>query len=36
MKFEILIRAEAEAELAESYFWYEAQSAGLGADFLLC
>ncbi len=36
MKFEILIRAEAEAELAESYLWYEAQSAGLGADFLLC
>ena len=30
------IRAEAEADLAEAYQWYEHQREGFGADFLLC
>ena len=31
----MIIRPEAEAEIAEAYDWYEARSPGLGADFLL-
>jgi toxin ParE1/3/4 len=33
---EVIIRPEAEADLAEAYKWYENQCQGLGADFLLC
>ncbi len=29
------IRPEAESDLSEAYSWYEEQSPGLGADFLL-
>lgn len=34
MALELIIRPEAEHELAEAYNWYENQVAGLGADFL--
>ena len=33
---ELIIRPEAEEELVDSIDWYEARSAGLGADFLRC
>jgi plasmid stabilization system protein ParE len=29
-----IIRPEAESDIAEAYEWYEAQSSGLGAEFL--
>jgi len=29
-----LVRAEAEADIAEAYEWYETRSPGLGDDFL--
>ena len=35
MSRELIIRPEAEAEIAEATDWYEARSPGLGADFLL-
>ena len=35
MTFEITIRPEAEADLKDIYEWYEAQSVGLGEEFLL-
>jgi plasmid stabilization system protein ParE len=31
----LIIRAAAEAELAEAFDWYDRQVAGLGAEFLL-
>lgn len=30
----IVVRPEAEAEIAEAYQWYEDQSVGLGLEFL--
>ena len=36
MKYQLIIRPEAEAEMAESFTWYEDRVAGLGSDFLLC
>ena len=33
---ELIIRPEAEAEMAEAFDWYEDRVAGLGSDFLLC
>jgi toxin ParE1/3/4 len=30
----VIIRPEAEADLAEAYDWYEARRAGLGREFL--
>ena len=33
---ELMIRPEAEAELAEAFIWYENRLPGLGAEFLLC
>jgi toxin ParE1/3/4 len=36
MKIQTLIRAEAEADLAEAFLWYEHQKEGLGDNFLLC
>ena len=36
MKQKIIIRPEAESDLQEAYAWYEDQSKGLGADFILC
>lgn len=32
----MIIRPEAEADLAEAFDWYEAQRTGLGDEFLLC
>jgi len=32
----MIIRPEAEADLANARDWYEGQRAGLGAEFLLC
>ena len=36
MKKPVIVREEAEADLAEAYQWYEQQVRGLGGDFLLC
>ena len=36
MKQKIIIRPEAESDLQEAYAWYEGQSKGLGAEFILC
>ena len=36
MKYEILIRPEAEFEIEQAYSWYEKQRISLGVDFLLC
>jgi len=35
MSRRIILRSEAEAELAEAYAWYEQQRPGLGDEFLL-
>jgi plasmid stabilization system protein ParE len=35
MTRELVIRAEAQEELAEAFAWYEKQRPGLGADLLL-
>jgi toxin ParE1/3/4 len=35
MKYRLILRAEAERDIEESYNWYEDQAAGLGNDFLL-
>jgi plasmid stabilization system protein ParE len=35
MKYELIIRPEAEAELAEAFDWYEEQLRGLGSEFLI-
>ncbi len=32
----MIIRPEAEADLADAQDWYERQRQGLGAEFLLC
>jgi toxin ParE1/3/4 len=36
MSYKIILRPEAQSELAEAYRWYEEQRKGLGEDFLLC
>ena len=35
MKYHLIVRPEAEAELTEAFNWYEQQVAGLGNRFLL-
>jgi toxin ParE1/3/4 len=35
MKRPLILRPEAEKDLAEAYEWYETQFQGLGSDFLL-
>jgi toxin ParE1/3/4 len=35
VKYRLIIRPEAEADLTGAYSWYESQLAGLGAEFLL-
>ncbi|MFC1764966.1 type II toxin-antitoxin system RelE/ParE family toxin [Planctomycetota bacterium] len=35
MKYKLIVRPEAEAELEEAFAWYEQQVAGLGSHFLL-
>ena len=32
----LLIRPEAEADIEETYHWYESRRNGLGSNFLLC
>ena len=32
----MIVRPEAEADLADAQEWYERQQQGLGAEFLLC
>lgn len=32
----VVVRPEAEADMAASYNWYEARFVGLGSHFLLC
>ncbi len=34
MRYRLIIRPEAETELAEAYDWYERRVPGLGADLL--
>lgn len=34
MNYEVLLRPEAEADIGESYRWYEGQVEGLGEEFL--
>jgi plasmid stabilization system protein ParE len=34
MRYRLIIRPEAEAELAEAFDWYERRAPGLGADLL--
>jgi len=36
MKYELLVRPEAEEDLRRAYLWYEDKRSGLGDDFLLC
>ena len=36
MSSRLIVRPEAEAEIAEAFDWYEDQVPGLGSDFLLC
>ncbi len=35
MKYRVIVRPEAEADLKEAYSWYEEKRIGLGYDFLL-
>ncbi|MCL4457107.1 MAG: type II toxin-antitoxin system RelE/ParE family toxin [Nitrospirae bacterium] len=35
MKYRLIIRPEAEADLADAFSWYEDKRRGLGYDFLL-
>ncbi len=35
MKYEAIIRPEAEDDLRDAFLWYEDKRAGLGHDFLL-
>lgn len=35
MSLELIIRPEAEADIAEAFDWYEARVRGLGSEFLL-
>lgn len=35
MTYRLIIRPDAEAELAEAFDWYERRVTGLGADFLV-
>ena len=36
VKKPLIVRAEAEADLAEAFHWYEQRVRGLGDQFLLC
>jgi plasmid stabilization system protein ParE len=36
MSRRLIIRPEAETEMAEAFDWYEDRVPGLGSDFLLC
>ena len=34
MKYEVLLRSEAETDIREAYQWYEMQAQGLGEEFI--
>ena len=34
MKYELVLKEEADREIIESYIWYEQQQEGLGESFL--
>lgn len=36
MSLRLIIRPEAEEEMADAFDWYEERVPGLGSDFLLC
>lgn len=36
MSRRLIVRPEAEEEMAEAFDWYEDQVPGLGSDFILC
>lgn len=36
MSRRLIVRPDAEAEIAEAFDWYEDRVAGLGSEFLLC
>jgi toxin ParE1/3/4 len=36
MSRRLIVRPEAEAEMAEAFDWYEQRSPDLGSEFLLC
>ena len=36
MSLRLIVRPEAEAEMADAFDWYENRAPGLGNDFLLC
>lgn len=36
MKYDLIIRPEARADLLDAFHWYQSQRAGLGYDFKLC
>jgi len=36
MNWRLIVRPEAEAELADAYDWYDGCVSGLGDEFLLC
>jgi len=36
MSRRLIVRPEAEAEIADAFDWYEDRVPGLGSDFLLC
>jgi len=36
MSRRLVVRPEAEGEMADAFDWYEARVSGLGSEFLLC
>ena len=36
MTLNLILRPEAEADVADAFTWYERQTLGLGSHFLLC
>ena len=36
MTYTVIIRPEAESDLADAYDWYQRQREGLGHEYLLC
>ena len=36
MNYDLIIRPDAESDVADARSWYEEQRAGLGDDFVLC
>ena len=36
MKYDLIIRPEARADLLDAFHWYQKQQSGLGHDFKMC